>query len=185
MMRQRAKYLMIAVAAGAVMGACDDPFAAFLADVPTIPTEATLFDLTTGRLEDPPAYDIILETTVRVDQSSQWDFLFQIDAGGPQFVPFSAATDSTSDSGLVRASASFEATLNAPSEGYTIAQPLSISVGDVFVVRSRADRTLACSRFAKIEILEIDVVAGTVMFRLLGNPNCGDTVLEPGMHGSF
>ena len=127
MSKQRVKSLIIALAIGgaaSIAAACDDPFAAFLLDVPTIPIEATLFDRTSGRLQDPPAYDIIREVSVRVDQTNQWDFLFQIVAGAPELVTFAAATDSVTDSGLIRAETSFEGVLVAPSDGYTISTPL-------------------------------------------------------------
>ena len=41
------------------VAACDDPFAAFLGDVPLMPTETTLFDYQTARIQDPPAFDIV------------------------------------------------------------------------------------------------------------------------------
>lgn len=167
--------------------ACDDPFGAFLSDVPLTPSEVTLFDFVTGRLEDPPAFDLVFQRLVRVDQTRNWDFLFQITDGVPAFAPFSAATDSVTDAGLLQTSLSFEGVLEAPETGYTISDPVPVQVGDVLIGRSRADPTqfLACSRYAKLEIIELDLAAGTITFRFLGNPNCGDTVLEPGKHGSL
>lgn len=167
--------------------ACDDPFGAFLADVPLTPSEVTLFDFVSGRLADPPAFDLVVGTRVRVDQTRQWDFLFQIRDGVPELAPFAAATDSVTDAGLIQSTDSFEGILEAPDEGYTLDTPVPIAVGDVLVARSRINPTqfLACSQYAKLEILEIDLVAGEVTFRHLTNPNCGDVVLEPGMHGSL
>jgi len=178
--------LIVAIVAGS-SAACDDPFSAFLLDVPTVPLEVTLFDFVTGRLEDPPAYDVIREITVRVDQTQNWDFLFRISGGTPELLPFAAVTDTVTDSGLIRAGTSFEGVLDAPTEGYTLSEPISIAVGDVLIARSRADASqfLACSRYAKLEILDLDVSAGSVTLRVLGNPNCGDTVLQPGTHGSL
>ena len=167
--------------------ACDDPFAAFLGDVPLTPTETTLFDYDTGRLEDPPAFDIARALPVRVDQTLQWDFLFRIRSGVAELVPFSAAADSVTDSGLQVSEERFEAVLEAPEEGYTLNAALPIRPGDVLIGRSRIDPTqfLACSRYVKLRILVIDAEAGTVTFEHLANPNCGDTVLEPGKHGSL
>lgn len=167
--------------------ACDDPFAAFLGDVPLEPTETTLFDYETGRLEDPPAFDIARALPVRVDQTLNWDFLFRIRGGVPELVPFSAVADTVTDSGLQAAGERFEAVLEAPEEGYTLNAPLPIRPGDVLIGRSRIDPTqfLACSRYAKLRILDVDPEAGTVTFEHLANPNCGDTVLEPGKHGSL
>ncbi|WP_419161837.1 hypothetical protein [Candidatus Palauibacter sp.] len=167
--------------------ACDDPFAAFLGDVPLAPTEVTLYDYVTARLEDPPAFDVVLAIPARVDQTLNWDFLFQIRGGVPELVPFSAATDSVTDSGLRITSERFEALLEAPEDGYTLNAPVTVRAGDVLIARSRVDPTqfLACSRYAKLHILAIDPDEGTITFRHLANPNCGDTVLEPGQHGSL
>ena len=167
--------------------ACDDPFGAFLLNVPLNPSEVTLFDFLTGRLQDPPAFDLVFERPVRVDQTRNWDFLFQVSDGVPEFAPFTAATDSVTDAGLLQTTNSFEGVLEAPESGYTLNDPVPIQVGDVLIGRSRIDPTqfLACSRYAKLEILEIDLVANSVTFRVLSNPNCGDTVLEPGKHGSL
>ncbi|MCG8468306.1 MAG: hypothetical protein MJB57_08865 [Gemmatimonadetes bacterium] len=181
---------LVAVALGAAAAlaiACDDPFAEFLGDVPSVPLEATLFDFSTSRLQDPAAYDIIREQAVRVDQSSAWDFLFQIRDGASELVPFAAATDSTTDSGLIRSQETFDGVLEAPTEGYTLTTPLAATPGDVFIVRSRIDpsQVVACSVFAKIEILDVDLTERTLTFHIIGNPNCGDTVLEPGTHGDL
>lgn len=167
--------------------ACDDPFSAFLRDVPETPSEATLFDFISGRLQDPPAFDVIRETTVRVDQTHQWDFLFRLRDGTPELVPYSVATDSVTQAGLRRAQTTFEGVLEAPRGGYETAAAMPIAEGDVLIARSRQDRTqlLICNRFAKLEILDLDAAAATVTFRFLANPNCGDTVLEPGKHGKL
>lgn len=181
----RVSGLPILFVAACMLGACDDPFAAFLQDVPEEPVEATLFDFVSGRLEDPPAFDMLNGGVARVDLTSNWDFLFRIENGEPQFAPFSVVTDSVTDAGLQTSAQPFAAIREAPPSGYDITRPTAIGVGDVLLVRSRADPTqgLLCSRFAKIEILEIDLVAGSVTFQFLRNPNCGDVVLEPGTHG--
>ncbi|WP_419935376.1 hypothetical protein [Candidatus Palauibacter sp.] len=169
------------------VAACDDPFAAFLGDVPLTPTETTLFDYQTARIQDPPAFDIVRAVPARVDQTLHWDFLFQIRAGVPELVPFSAAADSVTDSGLQVTDERFEEVLEAPEEGYTLNSPVPVRPGDVLIGRSRVDPTqfLACSRYAKLRILDVDLEAGTLTFEHLVNPNCGDTVLEPGEHGSL
>ncbi len=175
--------LVLALAATA----CDDPFDAFLGDVPLTPTEVTLYDYVTGRLEDPPAFDIVLAVPARIDQTLNWDFLFQIREGAAELVPFSAVADSVTDSGLQVTAERFDAVLEAPEDGYTLNAPLAVQPGDVLIARSRVDPNnfLACSRYAKLQVLAIDSDAGTITFRHLVNPNCGDVVLEPGTHGSL
>ncbi|MDX1396327.1 MAG: hypothetical protein R3195_18240 [Gemmatimonadota bacterium] len=170
-----------------VLGACDDPFSEFLLDVPDNPSDAMLFDFDNGRLQDPSAFDVIGNTVARPDQTTQWDFVFRVVNGAGQLFPFSLLADSVSEAGIHRSSRSFESILEAPEDGYEQDSALLIGVGDVYVVRSRRDRTqiLICSQYMKMEILDIDIEAGTVMFRYLRNPNCGDKVLEPGTHGEL
>ncbi len=179
----RAAALILALAAAA----CDDPFDAFLDDVPLTPTEVTLYDYLTGRLEDPPAFDIVFAIPARVDQTLNWDFLFRIRSGVPELVPFSAVADSATDSGLQASEERFDAILEAPEGGYTLNAPLAVQPGDVLIARSRVDPNnfLACSRYGKLQVLDIDTEEGTITFRHLVNPNCGDIVLEPGTHGSL
>lgn len=171
----------------AALSACDDPFAAFLRDVPDEPSDALLFDFESGRLQDPSAFDGIGSTVARPDQTTQWDFVFRVLNGVSELVPFSAIADSSHEAGLLKSTETFEETLKAPEDGYESSQGVVVAVGDVYMLKSRRDRTqlLICSQYLKLEILEIDLIAGTVLFKYLRNPNCGDTVLEPGTHGEL
>ncbi len=184
----RATRPCLAVLAVAVLAAaCDDPYGAFVLDVPETPSDATLVDFVAGSLQDPAAFDIVTQTTVRVDQTNQWDFLYRVTDGVSELVPFGLVADTTSDAGLLRAETSFEGVAEAPTTGYTGTEPFPISVGDVFIGRSRRDASqlLICSRFGKFEVLDIDPAAGTILLRYLINPNCGDRVLVPGEHGKL
>jgi hypothetical protein len=179
---------IIALALISAITACDDPFSALLIDVPETPVEVSLVDFLTGPLQEPSAFDVIFTRPQRVDQTNQWDFLYFVTADGVhQLLPFGAVADSLTDSGLRHVSESFEGLEMAPSEGYTIDAPVTISEGDVLAVRSRADPNsfIICRRYAKIEILEIDAAEKRLTFRVLGNPNCEDFVLIPGQHGSL
>lgn len=167
--------------------ACGKSLNAFLLTVPLTPSEATLNDFTTGALQDPSAFDVVGGQTVRVDQTNQWDFLFRVANGVGEFVPFSVLADSVTEAGLIRSSDAFEGILEAPRDGYEGDNAIPIAEGDVILARSRRNRTqiLICNQFLKLEVLDIDLVARTVTFRYLRNPNCGDTVLAPGEHGSL
>ena len=77
----------------------------------------------------------------------------------------------------------FDALREAPESGYTNLEAVPVAVGDVFAVRSRRDPAFGnvrCRRFAKMEILAIDMGEGTVTFRHLRNPNCEKRTLVPG-----
>lgn len=179
---------ILALVVMSALAACDDPFEALLIDVPENPVEVSLVDFVTGPLQEPSAFDVIFTRPARVDQTNQWDILYSVTAEGVhQLLPFGVLADSLTDSGLQHVSESFEGLEEAPSEDYTIDQPVAIAEGDVLALRSRADPNsfIICRRYAKIEILEIDATAKRVTFRALGNPNCEDFVLIPGQHGSL
>ena len=167
--------------------ACDDPFAALLNPVAETPGEVMLVDFRTGALQDPSAFDLLFQIAVRVDQTSQWDFAYVVTDAQHQLLPFGALADSLTDAGFVRVQESFEGLEEAPEEGYTIADPVTIAEGDVLAVRSRNDSNsfIFCRRYAKIEILDIDAELNHVTFRFLVNPNCEDRVLVPGQHGEL
>lgn len=170
-----------------ILAACDDPFAEFLIDVPDEPSEALLFDFDSGRLQDPSAFDVIGSTVARPDQTTQWDVVFRILDGVGQLHTFSFVADSSTQAGLIRSDQAFEDILRAPDDGYETSGAQTVTEGDVFILRSRRDRTqfLICNQYAKLEILDMDMEARTLLFRFLRNPNCGDTVLQPGTHGSL
>ena len=178
---------LLALAVGALLAACDDPFADFIRDVPEFPSDATLFDFVTGRLQDPSAFDIVTEVSVRVDQTNQWDFMYRVTGGMSELLPFGAVADSSTDSGLIRVETSFEGATEAPTDGYTRSEPFPVTLGDVFIARSRRDlsQVLICNRYGKFEVVDIDAAAGTILLRYLINPNCGDRVLVPGEHGEL
>lgn len=168
--------------------ACGDPFERLLGPVPEVPGVALLVDQRVGPLQAASAFDILGGRVARVDQTSAWDFLFFITEGGePQLRPFGAVTGQPSDAGLQKVASSFEGLRVAPEEGYERMAPLSIAEGDVLAGVSRRDPTLQairCRRFAKLEILEIDLAGGRLRFRHLINPNCELRGLVPGKTGS-
>ncbi len=181
-MTNRARAL--AACAAICIAACGDPLEPVLQPLPDEPDEATLTDFRLGPLQSPAAFDLISQTNVRTDQSFGWDFLYEIDAGGePVLRPRGEVTDLPSDAGLQTMSSSFDELTSAPSEGYVTDAPLPVAVGDVLTIVSRRDPsfgTIRCRRFAKIEILSIDLSALTLKFRHLVNPNCERLELTPG-----
>lgn len=177
----------LAIALTIALFACDDPFEALLQPVPEEPSEASLTDLRTGRLQDPPAFDLLFRTPVRIDLTNQWDFLYRVTAAGEaQLLPFGALADSASEAGLRSMPDAFDGVRTAPVDGYVQRDPVPVAEGDVLVARTRRDpqRLFSCRRYAKLQILEIDQAAGRITFQYLVNPNCEDRVLVPGEHGN-
>ena len=174
----------VSLAAIVVASACGSSTEPVLIPVPDETREAELVDVSMGAIAEPSAFDVITAETVRTDQFSGWDFLFQITEDDAAVLwPRAAVVEEDLDAGLQQVFVDFDALREAPEDGYTNLESVPIAVGDVFAVRSRRDPafgTVRCRRFAKIEILEIDMTAGTVSFEHLRNPNCEKRTLVPG-----
>lgn len=179
------RYMKVAMVV-ALLGltACTNPTDPILIPIPDEPQEATLVDVSSGSLADPSAFDVIRGESVRTDQFSGWDFLFQIqDDGSTVLWPRGAITGEDLDAGLQKVPQTFDGLSEAPDNGYTNLEALSVATGDVFAVQSRRDPafgSIRCRRFAKVEIEAIDTVEGTISFRHLVNPNCEKRKLVAG-----
>jgi hypothetical protein len=153
--------------------------------VPDEPGEATLADFRTGPLVEPSAFSWIVLSTVRTDQSGQWDFAFALEADGmAQLFPRASVLEQPSTAGLQIVPESFEGLTRAPESGYITDEPVPVQVGDVLAAVSRRQcGSLGFVRFGKLEILDIDLVRGRLTFKQLANPNCENPNLVPGEAG--
>ncbi len=153
--------------------------------VPDEPGEATLADFRTGPLVEPSAFSWIVLSTVRTDQSSQWDFAFALEADSTaQLFPRGAVLEQPSTAGLQIVPVSFENLTRAPPGGYITDEPVTVRVGDVLAAVSRRQcGSLAFVRYGKLEILDIDLIRGRITFKQLANPNCENPNLVPGEAG--
>ena len=74
----------------------------------------------------------------------------------------------------------------APDDGYVVDSLLTVSVGDVFIGRSR-NTTGNCfylgslPRYGKFRVMEIDTPNRTLTLEFLVNMNCGYRKLETGV----
>ena len=134
---------------------------------------------------EPSAFSWIVLSTVRTDQSSQWDFAFALEQDSTaQLFPRGAVLDQPSTAGLQIVPVSFEGLTRAPEFGYVTDEPVTVQVGDVLAAVSRRQcGSLALVRYGKLEILEIDLVRGQLTFKQLANPNCENPNLVPGEAG--
>jgi hypothetical protein len=164
--------------------ACDD--SSGLPD-PTFANEertVTLYALTGTPVGTPSAYAIHGNQRVRTDVSQDFDFAYSIEADGrPVFVPravLGIEPNASLQPGLQSSSLSFEGIREAPSNGYITDQAVPIAVGDRFVVRGRITCNLGVPKYAKLEVVAIDLTR-TVTFRVLTNENCGYKGLQLGL----
>lgn len=174
--RLTAKLLLVATFAG-----CGDVFQPIYSPVPE-PDEVVLHDFNTGSLLDPTAFNLFDLSAVRTDQVTGWDLLFVVDPTlGPTLQPREVIIGQESDSGIQRSESDFDGLIQAPSGGYTGDEPVAITAGSVFTVRSRQASALRtrCRLFGKIEIVSIEGDPAMVTIRHVINPNCERRDLEP------
>lgn len=171
----------------AVLGACgDDPLAP--GDWIAVTDSVTLYSVSRPELVGlPSAFDFINGIRLPVEDpgaSGQWDLALAEQNGELVFAPAVAFEGMSSRARIARLEGQpFETLVRAPGDTlrYTAA-PLRVEVGGVYVMRSRR---ASCqffgtgSYFAKLEVVRVDPIGGTVTFRAIRNPNCGDRDLVP------
>jgi hypothetical protein len=145
----------------------------------------TLYALIGTPVQTPSAYSIQGSRRVRTDTTSAFDFAYNLQEDSSHvFIPRAVlGIDSTASvkPGLQLRTESFEAITEAPSNGFVTDQVIPIAVGDRYVARSRIVCTAGVPTYAKLEVLAIDDMARTVIFRILTDDNCGFKGLEPGL----
>lgn len=143
----------------------------------------SLYALTNTAVTLPSGYELEFERAVRTDQSSDFDFAFDIPAGsGPVLLP-SAPLGLGEGSGFRPESTAFDSLVFAPLDGYIRDSAVTADSGALYVVRSRP---ALCSfgnfaYFAKLRVLAVDTAARRVDFEILVNSNCGYRSLETGV----
>lgn len=177
--------LPVLAALVAAAGACGDSTEPVLIPLPEEPTQVVVYDFVTGDLLDPSAFDVITRSVVRTDKVSGWDFVyFEDEQLGPVIVTRGAyIQDDDEKAGAVVTVLSFDLITEAPDDGYISQEPLPISPGDVFIVRSRSDDafgSLRCRRYGKFSVDAIDSELGTLTFSHFINPNCENRNLDSG-----
>ena len=169
------------------ISACGDSTEPILLPLPENPEEVELTDFITGSLLDPSAFDLFTGSVIRTDQFSGWDFVFSLDdTEGPILSSRGVFTEQEDDEpGIQIVLSSFDDLTTAPDDGYVVLDPVSISVGDVVVSRSRQDQSfggLRCRYFGKFGIEAIDETEGTLTLIHLVNPNCENRNLDPSLN---
>jgi hypothetical protein len=134
----------------------------------------------------PSAFSVASASAIRTDQTSQFDFAYNVEPGGRHvFLPQGALGISNSSGlspGLLLSDESFPAITEAPLNGYSSLDTFPVAVNQVFVARSG----LVCSSigvpvYAKLRILSFDDADRQVTFEVLANRNCGFRDLVPGL----
>lgn len=180
-----------ALLAFALAAACSDPNAIPNASLKNELDTLTLWSLEKGPLNKPTAYSLSARNGVRTwEAGTNFEFLFSVDtAGNPRLIPLGALGLTSTGSvkpGLIRSSLVFDSMVKAPQNGYLTTDTIPIANGDRFFVRTAVNTCalLGVPLYGRLEILNIDIAASTVQFRVVGDQNCGYRGLRLGIPGS-
>jgi hypothetical protein len=172
--------LAIAVAAAACSGNQLPP-----AQISNVVDTVTLGALHGSDLRWPAAYSVAQGFAVRTDQSSNFDFIYDIDkAGRHVLLPLEViglGSSGSADPGLQKVTTPFADLASAPTDGYVVNDTLAIAVGDVIVARSRISCSLGVPEYGKMQVLGFNDSTRTMQMLVLVNINCGYRSLTTGV----
>jgi len=177
---------VLTLAAGIALGACGDPNFLGPAQSTNEITTVRLWAIQGTPIHLPSAWSVAFRTRIRLDQTADFDFAFDIDAAGrPVLLPLGTIglPRTTGSPGLIPTPLTWDAITAAQVNGYVVDDTIPIAVGDRLFVRS-AISTISSNTYplyGKVEIQEIDLIERSVGFRILTNLNCGYKSLEPGL----
>ncbi|HYL29151.1 MAG TPA: hypothetical protein VEU27_04415 [Gemmatimonadales bacterium] len=137
----------------------------------------------------PSAFSIAGSVAVRTDQTSAFDFAYNLEPDGRHvLLPAGALGISNSTGlqpGLQLSDQTFDQITDAPLNGYVGLDTIAVAVNQVYLARS----SVVCTTFgvpvyAKLHILSFDDADREITFEVLANRNCGFRNLQPGLPGN-
>jgi hypothetical protein len=144
----------------------------------------SLYALDGTALDLPSAFRIASPHVLRTDQSSDFDFVFNLMAGDTAALLPTGALHLGIGSGIATVKAPFDSIKVVPGGTYIDSLPVKVDSGTVAVVHSRAVSCPVTASFsflyAKLQVMKIDTVARRIDMIVLTNQNCGYHSLEPG-----
>ena len=178
----------------ATLAACSDNPVLPPAQIPVADQVATLYALTGTPVNTPSAYSMLLPGEVRLDQTSAFDFAFDIRPDSAFGLGTTGDTIAAllprylfgfrADGGLQLTTQDFDSINAAPQGGYEATKPLRIRQGSVLFATSQVQTCnfgVYLPHYAKMVVQEIDLVARTATIHVVLDPNCGYRSLAPGI----
>lgn len=153
---------------------------------PNFSDTLTLFALRGTPITAPSAFDIVLGQVARTQQGELFDFAFDFDSTGAPAIFPSGILGLPMEAGIIVSNLAFDEILKAPADGYVVDKPTPLSLGLVFIARSRNSNLGTClflgalPRYGKFRVLELDLAARSVTMESLIDINCGFRGLQPG-----
>jgi len=165
--------------------ACDDP--AFRIDPILVSDTVEVFAPTAQNAGRPTALDITsmqffiqgARFPERASDAEQWDFAVRLRNGELTLVPASVVgLNSRAALAGPLAAQTFEGLREAPpATAFRMDSTVVMRTGQVYGARSRVTGGAfggACTQYAKLQPLEVDVAAGRLLLRITTNERCGD-----------
>jgi hypothetical protein len=145
----------------------------------------TLYALEGTPITQPSGFSLPERNPVRTDQTTAFDFAFNIDDEGQAvFLPLAVLGlgGSSANPGLLPTTTPFDSIVRAERDGFTTDDTVAVAVGTTLLGRSRVVcSSLGVPQYGKFEVLEVNPVERSVTLQFLVNINCGYIGLEPGI----
>ncbi len=180
--------------AALLLAACGTDFDLPPASLPVSEQEITLYAISVTPVNTYSAYDMFRLGTVRLDQTQNFDFAFEVAPDSQLGVGTTgqlvaallprAVLGFTPDGGLQTTLVPWDSILEAPESGYDRERPQVIVLGQVVLATSRLESCnfgFIRARYAKLRVLELDLTARRVKLHVIIDPNCGYRGLGPGV----
>lgn len=179
--------LLVVAALGFVAACNSTPFGLLPATQQNREDTVTVYALVGTSISVPSAYSMSDRVPVRTDQTTSFDFGFNITPQGraallPIYVLGLGASGTASNPGFLPTTDAWENLTQAPLNGYITRDTQFVAPRSRYYVRSRVVCTsYGVPLYAKLEVLSVDTVARAVTFRVVNNANCGYRGLAPGL----
>jgi len=177
------------LASAAVLGACDNPFAAKATDE-NASQPFIVHALSGSQLLYTTALFLPVKQVARVDGSFSFDFAFDLNAAGDVvLLPVGMVGQNPSGSrrvGIQKSTTLYDSLSSPPTSGYAVDTATVIKVGQTAVIQAQealCAATLAPYLYAKIVVDSVDLVQRTIVGRATINANCGFRSLALGLPG--
>ncbi len=175
----------LGAALAVLAAACDETTGLPAPAFANVEDTVSLFALDGTPLAAPSGYNIQAKTALRTDQTTSFDFAFNITPAGQAVLLPTGALGLGSGSGIQVQGVPFDSVKTAPSGAYADTVAVPVDSGTVAVVHSRASRCdftgVSVFYYGKVQVLAIDTVARRIDLRVLVDQNCGYRDLEPGL----
>lgn len=174
---------IISLGLAVLVSACGEtllPKASFPNGVDTV----SIYALSGTPVSTPSAYSMEFRQPVRTDQSSGFDFAFDIDTAGRAVLLPTGALKLGRQSGIQKTTIPFDSIKIAPTSNYQRDSAVFVDSNTVAFIHSRP---LTCSFglqtvfYGKLHVLAVDNTGRRIVLEILTDVNCGYRGLEIGL----